>query len=138
MAGDAAAEAPIRFLVLGASGNTGSRIARLLLAECERARVVLAGRNDVLVDLDTSIRQLSDRLGPDSRLEIIDRADHFHFCDAIEMLHKMHENNPRENQLHPTRPIAELRDERDMHRLLNERVVRFFSESLGMSGTSPQ
>ena len=46
MAGDAAAEAPVRFLVLGASGNTGSRIARLLLAECERARVVLAGRNE--------------------------------------------------------------------------------------------
>ena len=40
------AETPVRFLVLGASGNTGSRIARLLLAECERARVVLAGRDE--------------------------------------------------------------------------------------------
>ncbi len=46
MQGNAAAEAPVRFLVLGASGNTGSRIARLLLAECERAHVVLAGRNE--------------------------------------------------------------------------------------------
>ncbi len=97
--------------------------------------LVLAARNDVLVDLDTSIRPLSDRLGPHSQLEIIDRADHFHFCDAIEMLHEMHENNPRENQLHPTRPIAELRDERDMHTLLNERVMRFFAEHLGMTGT---
>jgi hypothetical protein len=41
----AAAESAVTFLVLGGTGNTGSRIARLLLAECERARVVLAGRN---------------------------------------------------------------------------------------------
>jgi hypothetical protein len=47
------------------------------------------------------------------------------------MLHKMHENSPRENQLQPTRPIGELRDEHDMHTLLNERVTRFFAESLG-------
>ena len=99
--------------------------------------LVLAARNDVLVDLDTSIRPLVDRLGPDSRLEIIDRADHFHFCDAIEMLHKMHENNPRENQLHPTRPITELRSESDMHTLLNERVMCFFAENLGMTETVP-
>jgi dienelactone hydrolase len=92
--------------------------------------LVLAARDDVLVDLDTSIRPLSDRLGPDSELEIIDRADHFHFCDGLEMLHRMHENTPRENQLNPTRPIAELRDERDMHTLLNERVMRFFAENL--------
>jgi predicted dienelactone hydrolase len=96
--------------------------------------LVLAARDDVLVDLDTSIRPLTDRLGPDSQLEIIDRADHFHFCDGLEMLHKMHENNPRENQLQATRPIAELRDQADMHALLNERVVRFFSETLGTTG----
>lgn len=95
--------------------------------------LVLAARDDVLVDLDTSIRPLSQRLGPDSQLEIIDRADHFHFCDAIEMLHGMHEKNPRENQLHPTRPMAELRGEREMHTLLNERVMRFFAENLKMT-----
>jgi saccharopine dehydrogenase (NAD+, L-lysine-forming) len=39
------AKVPVTFLVLGGAGNTGSRIARLLLAECDRARVVLAGRN---------------------------------------------------------------------------------------------
>jgi len=104
----------------------------------ERAKsLVLAARDDVLVDLETSIRPLSDRLGAHSRLEIIDRADHFHFCDAIEMLHGMHEQNPRENQLHPTRPMAELRDERDMHALLNERVTRFFAEHFGMMEMRP-
>jgi predicted dienelactone hydrolase len=96
--------------------------------------LVLAARDDVLVDLDTSIRPLADRLGPDSQLEIIDRADHFHFCDGLVMLHKMHENNPRENQLRATRPIAELRDEGDMHAVLNERVVRFFAETLETTG----
>ena len=43
---DAPAEkVPVTFLVLGGAGNTGSRVARLLLAECDGARVVLAGRN---------------------------------------------------------------------------------------------
>ncbi|HIG70143.1 MAG: hypothetical protein ABGX04_18385 [Myxococcales bacterium] len=76
--------------------------------------------------MDTSVRPPLERLGPDARLEIIERSDHFHFCDAIELLHKMHENNPRKNQLRPTRPLGELRDELDMHTLLNERVMRFF------------
>jgi saccharopine dehydrogenase (NAD+, L-lysine-forming) len=45
MTSGAVAEAPVTFLVLGGAGNTGSRIARLLLAERVGARVVLAGRN---------------------------------------------------------------------------------------------
>jgi dienelactone hydrolase len=94
------------------------------------ASLVLAARDDVLVDLDSSIRPLSDRLGPESTLEIIDRADHYHFCDGLETLHNMHENNPRENQLQSTRPGAELRSESEMHSLLNERVMRFFAEKL--------
>lgn len=99
--------------------------------------LVLAARDDVLVDLNSSIRPLCDRLGPDSEFEIIDRADHFHFCDAIEMLHEMHVNNPRPNQLQPTRPMAELRNENDMHTILNERVTRFFAEKFGTPGTRP-
>jgi dienelactone hydrolase len=98
--------------------------------------LVLAARDDVLVDLETSIRPLSDRLGRASRLEVIDRADHFHFCDGIKMLHELHENNPREKQTRPTRSFEELRDERDMHTLLNERVTRFFAESLGLTKTA--
>jgi len=98
----------------------------------DTASLVLAARDDVLVDLETGIRPLNERLGPDSKLEIIDRADHFHFCDGLEMLHEMHEKNPRPNQLHPTRPGSELRNEADMHTLLNERVMRFFAENLGM------
>lgn len=98
--------------------------------------LVLAARDDVLVDLDRSIRPLFDRLGPQATLEVVDDADHFHFCDGIEMLHSMHENNPREGQHRPTRPLHELRGEAEMHTLVNERVARFFAESidLGRSG----
>ncbi|MAG29512.1 MAG: hypothetical protein CL908_01305 [Deltaproteobacteria bacterium] len=95
--------------------------------------LVLAARDDVLVDLDTSILPLFERLGPDAALEVIDGADHFHFCDGIELLHRMHENNPREGQHRPTRPFVELRSEREMHALLNERVTRFFSEVLELA-----
>jgi saccharopine dehydrogenase (NAD+, L-lysine-forming) len=52
-----ATKAPVTFLVLGGAGNTGSRIARLLLAECAGARVVLAGRNR------EAVRALSRELG---------------------------------------------------------------------------
>jgi dienelactone hydrolase len=101
------------------------------------ASLILAAEDDVLVDLETSIRPLHDRLGEKARLEVIERSDHFHFCDGIEMLHKMHENNPRENQLRPTRPLAELRDELEMHTFLNERVMRFFGANFGIHAKSP-
>ena len=55
--GGAAVQAPVTFLVLGGTGNTGSRIARLLLAESGQARVVLAGR-----DLEAA-RELARELG---------------------------------------------------------------------------
>ncbi len=99
--------------------------------------LILAAQDDVLVDLDTSIRPLHDRLGAKARLEVIERSDHFHFCDGIELLHTMHENNPRENQLRPTRPLGELRDELDMHTLVNERVMRFFGDVFGIEPDSP-
>jgi dienelactone hydrolase len=92
--------------------------------------LVLAAHNDVLVDLETSIRPLARRLGPRSRLDVIDRADHFHFCDEVELLHRMHKNNPRDKQLQPTLPYSDLRPESEMHSLVTERVTRFFAESL--------
>ncbi|HPG26274.1 MAG: hypothetical protein H6748_06485 [Spirochaetaceae bacterium] len=94
--------------------------------------LLLAAADDVLVDLETSILPLVDRLGPAARLEIIDRADHFHFCDGLALLHRMHENNPRASQLRPTRPFAELRGEAEMHALLRDRVGGFFAEAFGL------
>jgi dienelactone hydrolase len=99
--------------------------------------LVLAARNDVLVDLETSVHPLIERLGPRAQLEVVDRADHFHFCDGIELLHRMHENNPRERQTQPTRPYAELTSESDMHALLTERVTRFFAGSFAIPVSRP-
>jgi len=94
--------------------------------------LVIAGEDDVLVDLETSIRPLHARLGDRAQLEVLRGADHFHFCDGIELLHKMHENTPRPNQPRATRPLAELRSEGETHEWLNERVTRFFRASLAI------
>lgn len=99
--------------------------------------LVLAARDDVLVDLERGIVPLVDRLGPGARLEVIDGSDHFHFCDGIEMLHKIHENTPREGQYRPTRPLSELLDEDTMHAHVTERVARFFEHALGDRGHAP-
>lgn len=95
--------------------------------------LVIAAEDDVLVDLDASIRPLVARLGDHARLEVLDRADHFHFCDGVELLHRMHENNPRPNQSRPTRPLAQLRGEPETHAFLNGRVTRFFREALDLT-----
>ncbi len=92
--------------------------------------LVIAARDDVLVDLETSLMPLFARLGPTASLEIIDDTDHFHFCDGIALLHRMHESNPRAGQRRPTRPFQELRGERETQTLLADRTLAFFSRSL--------
>ncbi len=93
--------------------------------------LVVAAEDDLLVDLETSIRPLHARLGPEAELVILDRADHFHFCDGIALLHALHERTPRPRAPRPPRPLAELRDEADTHAWLQERVARFFRDALG-------
>lgn len=92
--------------------------------------LVLAARDDVLVDLETSLLPLFERLGPGAALEILDDTDHFHFCDGIELLHRMHENNPRPGQRRPTRPFRELRGERETQTLVAHRALEFFERHL--------
>lgn len=93
--------------------------------------LLLAGRDDVLVDLETSVRPLHERLGPDARLVVLDGLDHFHFCDGIALLHQGHFENPRENQPRPTRPLAELRQQDDTHAVLCAWVGRFADAAFG-------
>jgi dienelactone hydrolase len=92
--------------------------------------LVLAARDDVLVDLETSLLPLFERLGPDAALEILDDTDHFHFCDGIELLHAMHEKNPRPGQRRPTRPFGELRGERETQTLVAHHALEFFERHL--------
>lgn len=92
--------------------------------------LVVAAQDDVLVDLETSVRPLHARLGARARLEVIERADHFHFCDGIELLHGIHLATPRKDQSRPTRPWSELIGEDEMHARLRGRVAEFFETAL--------
>lgn len=98
------------------------------------ATLLIAGVDDVLVDLETSVRPLFGRLSAPRALVGIERADHFHFCDGVELLHGMHVANPRPNQPRPTRPYDRQLPEERMHRLLQASVTHFFSSILGEVG----
>jgi predicted dienelactone hydrolase len=94
------------------------------------ASLIVAGIDDVLVDLETSVRPLAARMSAPVRLLGIEGADHFHFCDGVELLHGMHLENPRANQPRPTRPLSELLPEERIHRVLCGLVTRFFAAAL--------
>lgn len=78
--------------------------------------LLVAGIDDVLVDLGTSVRPLFERLAGSRALVGVEKADHFHFRDGVELLHGMHFDNPRPNQPRPTRPYAEQLPEERVHR----------------------
>lgn len=99
------------------------------------ASMIVAGREDVLVDLETSVRPLFDRLDRAS-LVVVDDADHFHFCDGIELLHGMHFKNVRPNQPRPTPAWEHVLPEDRAHRLLNGTVAAFFARAFAGSATA--
>ncbi len=92
--------------------------------------LIVPALEDVLVDIDTSVRPLFERL-TQSALVGIKNADHFHFCDHVELLHGLHEkNSPRPKQTRPTRPYSDLLDEARMHRVVRALVTDFFAATL--------
>lgn len=92
--------------------------------------LIVPALDDVLVDVDESVRPLHRRLG-ESLLVGIRDADHFHFCDHLALIHGMHERQgPRPRQTRPTRPYAELIDEARAHRLIRGLVTGFFAAAL--------
>jgi predicted dienelactone hydrolase len=93
----------------------------------DRPVLLIAGMNDVLVDVGTSVRPLFARMADPRALIGVAQTDHFHFCDGVELLHGMHVANPRENQTQPTAAYAELLSEERIHRILNGLVASFFS-----------
>ncbi len=99
--------------------------------------LIVAGIDDVLVDLDTSVRPLFARMSQPCALIGVEHVDHFHFCDAVELLHGMHASNVRPNQPRPTKPYAEQLPEIRIHRLLNAIVTHFFSEVLVSDQSAP-
>jgi predicted dienelactone hydrolase len=92
--------------------------------------LLVAAAEDVLVDIDTSVRPLFARLAAPRALVVVDRSDHFHFCDGIALLHGMHVANPRARATRPTLPADALLDEARMHRAVRAAVTAFFAAAL--------
>ncbi len=97
----------------------------------ELPTLLIAGRDDVLVDLETSVRPLYARLGPNARLLVLEGLDHFHFCDGIALLHQRHFDNPRQDQPRPTRRLGELLPEARTQALLCALVGGYFEAAFG-------
>lgn len=98
------------------------------------AALIVAGTDDVLVDLDTSVEPLYARLASPRALVAVDGADHFHFCDGIELLHANHLRTPREGLRRPLRPLDDLLSQERSHRILCALVGSFFRAALGGEG----
>jgi dienelactone hydrolase len=94
--------------------------------------------DDVLVDLDSSVWPLFARLGEPKALVAIRSADHFHFCDGLELLHGLHERNPRPKQTRPTQRYSALLPEARTHRATRALVAGFFAAALGKGAGLPE
>jgi predicted dienelactone hydrolase len=93
--------------------------------------------DDVLVDLEASVRPLFHRLAAPAALVGVADADHFHFCDRLPLLHELHEKNQRPKQTRATRPYAELLGEARAQRLLRGLVTAFFLSTLADEPVMP-
>jgi predicted dienelactone hydrolase len=105
--------------------------------EGELPVLIVAGIDDVLVDLETSVRPLFERISDPRALIAVDQVDHINFSDGVELLHGMHASNVRPNQPRPTKPYSQQLPEHRIHRLLNALVTHFFNEALVSQRSAP-
>lgn len=99
------------------------------------AALLIAGIDDVLVDVDKSVRTIFDRLDAPRAFIGVERADHFHFCDGIELLHLVHAMTPRQGLARKPLPYSELLEQARIHRILRAVVTHFFAHALDRSAT---
>jgi dienelactone hydrolase len=109
----------------------------------ERPVLIVAGLDDVLVDVASSVAPLFERMVAPCALVGLERTDHFHFCDAVPLLHQMHENSQRPLATRQTLPYANTLPEARIHRLLRGLVTHFFqaafeSRADPLAGFSPE
>lgn len=88
--------------------------------------LLIAGLDDVLVDIDNSVRPLFKRLASPRALIAIEGVDHFHFCDSVALLHGLHKANKRPQATRETRAYDRLLPEDRVHPLLCALVTSFF------------
>jgi pimeloyl-ACP methyl ester carboxylesterase len=91
------------------------------------AALIIAGLGDVKVELDATVLPLYERLSDPRCLVGLEGADHYHFCDGIELLHTMHEGRDDPRQTEPTLPYAELLAEESAQRVVCGLVTAFLS-----------
>jgi len=96
--------------------------------------LLIAGIEDVLVDIEESVLSVYTRLGPRRAAVGIEGADHFHFCDGIPLLHGVHAQTPREGLQRLIRPYAELLDETETQQILCELVGAYFAAAFNGAG----
>jgi len=82
------------------------------------AALVIAGVADVKVELGATIFPLCQRLRDPHCLVTVKGADHYHFCDGVELLHSLHERRSDPRQSNAARPYADLLPEAATHRAL--------------------
>jgi len=96
--------------------------------------LLVAGLEDVLVDVEESVRSVFARLGSRRALVGIAGADHFHFCDGIRLLHAVHQQTPREGLRRPVRPYGELLAEERAQRVICALVRAYFDAAFKGAG----
>jgi predicted dienelactone hydrolase len=96
--------------------------------------LLVAGLEDVLVDVTSSVTPLFQRLGEPRALVGLEGADHFHFCDGIHLLHGLHERNKRPQQTREVQRYADLLQEERAHDALRAVVTCFFAATLQSAG----
>jgi len=96
----------------------------------EVATLLIAGADDCLVDLDTSIEPLYARLSSPRALVVIDDMDHFHFCDSIKLIHDNHVRTPRPGLRRAVRPYRDLLPEARAHRIVRALATGFLHARL--------
>ena len=101
------------------------------------ASLVVPGLDDTLVTMTDSMWPLYERLESPRALVGVRDADHYHFCDGLELLHARHEQSPRDGLPKAPRPTAELLNEARMHRLLAGLVAFFFERTLVHADADP-
>lgn len=100
--------------------------------------LIVSALDDVLIDIDTSVWPLFDRLAEPCALVGVHNADHFHFCDHLELIHGLHEKGARRpKQTRDTQPYAKLLPEARAHEIIAALVTGFFAATLGDDASLP-
>ena len=96
----------------------------------DAATLVIASDLDCMVSLDASVRSLAARLGPQHRLVIMQKTDHYHYCDHAADIHNMRTAGPPQEGQLPSLPFDQLVPEERTAGILCAAATALFRETL--------